>query len=101
MEKAALKGYATATDLADYLVKKGLPFRESHGIVAKAVKFAIEQGCDLSDLELSKLKKFSKLVEQDVFKYLTLSGSIQTRKHIGATGFNAVKIAIKKAKQRL
>jgi len=101
MEKAALKGYATATDLADYLVKKGLPFRESHGIVAKAVKFAIEQGCDLSDLELSKLKKFSKLVEQDVFNYLTLSGSIQTRKHIGATGFNAVKTAIKKAKQRL
>jgi len=101
MENAALKGYATATDLADYLVKKGLPFRESHGIVAKAVKFAIEQDCDLSNIELSKLRKFSKLIDQDVFKYLSLKGSIQTRKHVGATGFNAVKSAIKKAKSKL
>ena len=101
MENAALKGYATATDLADYLVKKGLPFRESHGIVAKAVKFAIEQDCDLSKIELSKLRKFSKLIDQDVFKYLSLKGSIQTRKHVGATGFNAVKSAIKKAKSKL
>lgn len=101
MENAALKGYATATDLADYLVKKGLPFRESHGIVAKAVKFAIEQDCDLSNIELSKLRKFSKLIDQDVFKYLSLKGSIQTRKHVGATGFNAVKSAIKKAKSNL
>jgi len=101
MENAALKGYATATDLADYLVKKGLPFRESHGIVAKAVKFAIEQDCDLSNIELTKLRKFSKLIDQDVFKYLSLKGSIQTRKHVGATGFNAVKSAIKKAKSKL
>jgi argininosuccinate lyase len=101
MENAALKGYATATDLADYLVKKGLPFRESHGIVAKAVKFAIEQDCDLSNIELSKLRKFSRLIDQDVFKYLSLKGSIQTRKHVGATGFNAVKSAIKKAKSKL
>ncbi|MDB2679609.1 argininosuccinate lyase [Methylophilaceae bacterium] len=101
MENAALKGYATATDLADYLVKKGLPFRESHGIVAKAVKFAIEQDCDLSNIELSKLRKFSKLIDQDVFKYLSLKGSIQTRKHVGATGFNTVKSAIKKAKSKL
>jgi len=101
MENAALKGYATATDLADYLVKKGLPFRESHGIVAKTVKFAIEQDCDLSNIELSKLRKFSKLIDQDVFKYLSLKGSIQTRKHVGATGFNAVKSAIKKAKSKL
>ncbi|MDA9086729.1 argininosuccinate lyase [Methylophilaceae bacterium] len=101
MENAALKGYATATDLADYLVKKGLPFRESHGIVAKAVKFAIEKDCDLSNIELSKLRKFSKLIDQDVFKYLSLKGSIQTRKHVGATGFNAVKSAIKKAKSKL
>jgi argininosuccinate lyase len=101
MENAALKGYATATDLADYLVKKGLPFRESHGIVAKAVKFAIEQDCDLSNIELSKLRKFSKLIDQDIFKYLSLKGSIQTRKHVGATGFNAVKSAIKKAKSKL
>ena len=101
MENAALKGYATATDLADYLVKIGLPFRESHGIVAKAVKFAIEQDCDLSNIELSKLRKFSKLIDQDVFKYLSLKGSIQTRKHVGATGFNAVKSAIKKAKSKL
>ncbi|MDC0999492.1 argininosuccinate lyase, partial [Methylophilaceae bacterium] len=87
MENAALKGYATATDLADYLVKKGLPFRESHGVVAKAVKYAIDQGYDLSEMDLSELKKFHQLIDQDAFKFLSLRGSIQSRKHIGSTGF--------------
>jgi argininosuccinate lyase len=101
MENAALKGYATATDLADYLVKKGLPFRESHGVVAKAVKYGIDQGYDLSEMELSELKKFSNLIDQDVFKFLSLRGSIQSRKHLGSTGFNAVNLALKKAKSKL
>ena len=101
MENAALKGYATATDLADYLVKKGLPFRESHGIVAKAVKYGIDQGYDLSEMELSELKKFSNLIDQDVFKFLSLRGSIQSRKHLGSIGFNAVNLALKKAKSKL
>ena len=101
MENAALKGYATATDLADYLVKKGLPFRESHGVVAKAVKYAIDQGYDLSEMDLSELKKFHQLIDQDVFKFLSLKGSIQSRKHIGSTGFTAVNLALKKAKSKL
>jgi len=101
MENAALKGYATATDLADYLVKKGLPFRESHGVVAKAVKYAIDQGYDLSEMDLSELKKFHQLIDQDVFKFLSLKGSIQSRRHIGSTGFTAVNLALKKAKSKL
>jgi argininosuccinate lyase len=101
MENAALKGYATATDLADYLVKKGLPFRESHGVVAKAVKHAIDQGYDLSEMDLSELKKFHQLIDQDVFKFLSLKGSIQSRRHIGSTGFTAVNLALKKAKSKL
>ena len=101
MENSPLKGYATATDLADYLVKKGLPFRESHGVVAKAVKHAIDQGYDLSEMDLSELKKFHQLIDQDVFKFLSLKGSIQSRKHIGSTGFTAVNLALKKAKSKL
>jgi len=98
MELAALKGYATATDLADYLVKKGLPFRDAHGVVAKAVKFAIKKSVDLSDLTLIELQKFSKLIQHDVFQSLTLQGSLNSRKHLGGTSPIAVKKAIRKAK---
>lgn len=98
MELAALKGYATATDLADYLVKKGLPFRDAHGVVAKAVKFALKKNVDLSDLTLIELQKFSKLIEHDVFQSLTLQGSLNSRKHLGGTSPTAVKKAIQKAK---
>jgi argininosuccinate lyase len=101
MEKAALKGFSTATDLADYLVKKGMPFRGAHGVVAKTVKFAIDQQCDLPELELKALKKFSKLIEKDVFECLSLKGSIKSRKHVGGTAFNTVKKALKHAKSKL
>ena len=101
MEAAAMKGYSTATDLADYLVKKGMTFREAHGVVAKVVKFAINQKCDLSDLKLKDLQKFSKLILKDVFNSLDLKGSIESRKHIGATGFNSIKKALKKSKIKL
>jgi argininosuccinate lyase len=101
MEAAAFKGYSTATDLADYLVKKGMPFREAHGVVAKAVKYAIAQECDLSELDLKVLQKFSGSIDQSVFKYLTLKGSVQSRKHFGGTSFTAVKSALKKAHQKL
>ena len=101
MEKAALKGFSTATDLADYLVKKGMPFREAHGVVAKTVKFAIDEQCDLSGLELKALKKFSKLIEKDVFECLSLKGSIKSRKHVGGTAFNTVKKALNHAKSKL
>jgi len=101
MQAAALKGYSTATDLADYLVKKGMTFRAAHGVVAKAVKFAINQKSDLSELKLKDLQKFSKLIEKDVFNCLTLKGSIESRKHIGGTSFNAVKAGLKKARAKL
>ena len=101
MEAAALKGYSTATDLADYLVKKGMTFREAHGVVAKVVKFAISKQCDLPEVELKSFQKFSKLIDKDVFGCLTLKGSIQSRKHIGGTAFNTVKVALKQAKQKL
>ena len=101
MQVAAMKGYATATDLADYLVNKGLPFRESHGIVARVVKEAVSKNCDISEFQLSALQKFSSVIDKDVYKYLTLEGSIQSRKHVGGTAFSAVKKAIAKAKIKL
>lgn len=101
MEAAALKGYPTATDLADYLVKKGMTFRAAHGAVAKVVKFAINNQSDLSAVDLKDLQKFSKLIDKDIYNCLTLKGSINSRKHIGGTGFNAVKTALKQAKSKL
>ncbi len=99
MRKAALEGYATATDLADYLVKKGLPFREAHEAVAQAVKFADGRGCDLSALKLAELQQFSPLVDKDVFAALTLEGSLKSRHHIGGTAPSRVKAAIAKARK--
>ena len=99
MRKAALEGFATATDLADYLVKKGLPFREAHEAVAQAVKFADGRGCDLADLKLEELQQFSSLIEKDVFAALTLEGSLKARSHIGGTAPARVKAAIAKARK--
>ena len=101
MRQSALRGYATATDLADYLAKKGIPFRDAHEIVAKAVQFAEQKGCDLSDLELSELQKFSPQIESDIFAVLTLEGSMQSRKHTGGTAPEQVQAAIQKAKEWL
>ena len=94
MREAAMEGFATATDLADYLVKKGVPFRDSHEIVALAVKFASQRGCDLSQLPLEELKSFSSLIEDDIFSVLTLEGSLKSRNHIGGTAPEAVRAAI-------
>ena len=99
MRKAALEGFATATDLADYLVKKGLPFREAHEAVAQAVKFADGRGCDLADLKLDELQQFSSLIDKDVFAALTLEGSLKARSHIGGTAPARVKAAIAKARK--
>ena len=85
MERAALRGYATATDLADYLVKKGLPFRDAHETVAHAVKAAIAQQVDLSELPLATLQKFNPTIEQDVFEVLSLRGSLNARDVLGGT----------------
>ncbi|MBS0309284.1 MAG: argininosuccinate lyase [Proteobacteria bacterium] len=101
MRAAALQGYATATDLADYLVKKGLPFRDAHEAVAHAVRACDGKQCDLSDLSLVELKAFSPLIEQDVFAVLTLEGSVAARDHIGGTAPNQVREAIRRARAQL
>ncbi len=85
MEQATLKGYATATDLADYLVKKGLPFRDAHEIVAHAVKAATSHACDLSELPLAVLQEFNPMIEKDVYECLSLRGSLNARKTLGGT----------------
>lgn len=101
MKEATLKGYATATDLADYLVIKGVAFRDAHEIVAKAVNAAIKKKCDLSELKIDELKKFSKMISSDVYSHLTLEGSIKSRNHIGGTSFDQVKKSIDIAKKAL
>ena len=85
MRAAVMQGFATATDLADYLVKKGMPFRDSHEVVAKAVRHADDQGVDLSDLPLAVLQGFSDLVHEDVYLVLTPEGSLNARNHLGGT----------------
>ena len=94
MEAAARKGFATATDLADYLVKKGLPFRDAHEIVAHAVKSAQQQGCDLSELPLAALQRFHASIAQDVYEVLSLRGSVEARKVVGGTATEQVRRAI-------
>lgn len=101
MRQSALRGFATATDLADYLVKKGIPFRDAHEIVAQAVRYAEKKGCDLSALELSELQQFSPRVDADIFAVLTLEGSMESRRHTGGTAPEQVQAAIQRARRWL
>jgi len=101
MRQAASEGFATATDLADYLVKKGLPFRDAHEAVARAVRHAVDKGCDLADLSLAELQAYSPLVAEDIFGVLTLEGSLASRNHIGGTAPEQVRKAIARARQYL
>ena len=101
MAAALVEGYATATDLADYLVRKGLPFRDAHGAVAKAVRTAEGKGCDLPQLSLEELREFSPLIDADVFDVLTVTGSLASRDHIGGTAPAQVRAAVARARQRL
>ena len=94
MREAALRGFSTATDLADYLVRKGLPFRDCHEIVGHAVKYGVESGKDLAEMSLEELRQFSEQIEQDVFAVLTLEGSVNARDHIGGTAPNQVRAAV-------
>ncbi|MBK0394347.1 argininosuccinate lyase [Ramlibacter algicola] len=94
MEAAARRGFATATDLADYLVKKGLPFRDAHEVVAHAVKAAQQQGCDLSELPLPALQAFDGRIEQDVYEVLSLRGSLEARRVAGGTAPDNVRAEI-------
>lgn len=101
MRAAALKGFATATDLADYLVNKGIPFRDAHEIVGRAVRMAIEASCDLAELSLDRLKSVCDRIEEDVYGVLTLEGAVAARNHVGATAPAQVKAAIARARARL
>ncbi|KUM01765.1 argininosuccinate lyase [Chromobacterium subtsugae] len=101
MRAAVLQGYATATDLADYLVKKGLPFRDSHEVVALAVRHAERQGVDLAELPLSALQGFSALIADDVYTVLTPEGSLAQRDHVGGTAPAQVAAQIARHRGRL
>ena len=101
MRRAATEGYATATDLADYLVKKGMPFREAHEVVARAVRRAAEKGVDLAQLGVDELKQFSNLIDADVIDKLSLEGSLAARDHVGGTAPKQVRAAIARARRRL
>ncbi|MCO6441571.1 MAG: argininosuccinate lyase [Nitrococcus mobilis] len=97
----ARQGFATATDLADYLVRKAIPFREAHEIVGRAVRYGIEQGRDLAALTLEELRRFSSTIDEDVFEVLSLEGSIAARNHLGGTAPEQVRIQVHKARARL
>tara|TARA_R110000787_G_scaffold75748_3_gene167547 strand:- start:26122 stop:27516 length:1395 start_codon:yes stop_codon:yes gene_type:complete len=99
MREAARRGFSTATDLADYLVNQGMPFRDAHEVVGKAVAFAITQQKDLSQLALAELQKFCPAIAPDVFDILTLEGSVAARNHLGGTAPEQVRIAVAQARK--
>src|SRR5450830_1356148 len=101
MERAALRGYATATDLADYMVKKGLAFRDAHETVAHAVKTAIGMGVDLSELPLAVLQQFNPSIDKDVYEVLSLRGSLNARSTLGGTAPDQVRAQIERHRIRL
>ncbi|MBV5310482.1 argininosuccinate lyase [Chromatium okenii] len=101
MRIAAKQGFSTATDLADYLVRNGIAFRDAHEIVGKAVAFGVREGRDLAELTLAELQQFSVSIQEDVFAVLTLEGSVAARNHLGGTAPNQVRSAIVRARTRL
>ncbi|MCW8957496.1 MAG: argininosuccinate lyase [Gammaproteobacteria bacterium] len=101
MREAALRGFSTATDLADYLVRNGVAFRDAHEVVGKAVALGVETERDLSEMKLEELQQFSEAIKEDVFDYLTLEGSVAARDHIGGTAPERVREAAKQAKELL
>ena len=101
MYRAAARGYSTATDLADYLVRKGVPFRDAHEVVGKVVGMAIADRIELEQVPLSQLQQFSEEIDTDVYEILSLEGSVEARNHIGGTAPERVKIAAEAAKQQL
>jgi argininosuccinate lyase len=101
MYNAAKQGFSTATDLADYLVRKGLPFRDAHEVVGKAVAHGVKNCKDLSEMDIGELKGFSDMIDDDVFEVLSLEGSVAARNHIGGTAPEQVRKAVVVARQRL
>jgi argininosuccinate lyase len=101
MRSAAREGFATATDLADHLVRRGLPFRDAHEAVARAVRLAESRGCGLEDLSLAELREFAREIDDDVARVLTLEGSVESRDHPGGTAPAQVRKAIIAARAEL
>ena len=101
MREAARRGFSTATDLADYLVRKGLPFRDAHEVVGKAVAHGVAENLDLSEMSLQTLQGFHSDIGEDVFEVLTLEGSLQARDHLGGTAPAQVSAACDRALARL
>lgn len=101
MREAALRGFSTATDLADYLVGKGLPFRDCHEIVGHAVGYGVKTGKDLAQMSLAELQQFSTHIGDDVFDVLTLEGSVNARNHIGGTAPAQVRAAVQRGRDLL
>jgi argininosuccinate lyase len=101
MRASARKGFSTATDLADYLVRQGLPFRDAHEVVGKAVAHGVANGQDLAEMALATLQGFCADIGEDVFEVLTLEGSVAARDHLGGTAPNQVAAAAVRAAQRL
>ena len=101
MYQASLEGYATATDLAEYLVRKQVPFRDAHEIVGKVVNHAINNELQLSELPLDTLQSFGAMIEQDVFAVLSLEGSIQSRNHFGGTAPKRVAEALQSMRESI
>ena len=98
MREAARRGFSTATDLADYLVRKGVPFRDAHEVVGKAVRLGVDSGRDLAEMSLEELQQFSPCIEGDVFHVLTLEGSVAARDHLGGTAPAQVRAALERAR---
>ncbi|MCK4585849.1 MAG: argininosuccinate lyase, partial [Gammaproteobacteria bacterium] len=101
MREAAGNGFSTATDLADYLVRQGVPFRDAHEVVGKAVRLGVDSNRDLADMSLKELQGFSEHIDKDVFDVLTLEGSVAARDHLGGTAPKQVRAAVKRARKWL
>ena len=101
MAEATRHGCMTATDLADYLVVKGVPFREAHGIVGRAVAYCVDNGCELENLSLEQLRQFSQGIDTDVFAVLSVEGSVNSRISTGGTGRQRVEEALRRAEQQM
>jgi argininosuccinate lyase len=98
MKTAAAKGFSTATDVADYLVRKGMPFRDAHEVVGKAVRYCIDQGKDMPELTIEEWRAFSDKIEQDIAAAITLEASVNARRSTGGTALEKVKEEIERAK---
>jgi argininosuccinate lyase len=98
MRVAAARGFSTATDVADYVVRKGIPFRNAHEIVGKTVRYCIETGKDIPELTLEEFREFSEVIEADIYDYVTLEASVNARRATGGTAREAVERELKRAR---